>query len=570
MTQNLEVFSQPLATQALCHAARQERRPLLNAFWLLLAALLLVTLFTVQPTSAASLLGAGLITFTALLPSYLWCSGRTLGLPIFPVFALTCLWTYALPLITNNPQVVTYPADSHFFASLTVAGFLGLGTLIWFQFVKSAPQPPKSYRAFEAETGRKFWLLGLSVSTLFTLAEVGGWFNDMSWLLRIGAGVLSAFGLAYLWTYLWSSERLSKLATPAFAIGQWQVSWRGLIFALICFSIGAVGGWSSDLGGFTLSGGLFTLARSITLGVGILSTFVLAYLWGCRRLSPIESRTFLILLLTYGVASASSLLLISSLTLFLLATIGFVVGRQRIPWRVLIIAFVCFSLLHSGKVEMREKYWNPVTLSQHFVQPWEYPAWYSEWLDYSFNYLINANNQQAEAGQSLTERASLIHLLLLAQEKTPSEVPHLGGITYTIIPQLLVPRILNPDKIRSHEGTYFLNIYYGKQNYAATTTTTIGWGLLNEAYVNFGLPGCAGLAVILGSVYGLIARWSLYASPLSSRYLFAVLFIHLAFQSEFSAGVYIATLYQSTIVLILITFLFMKVYQIQHSRLSSA
>ena len=136
----------------------QERRSLLKAFWLAVAVLLLVAIFTVQVSSTTSLLGAILITFAALLPLYLWCSGKALGLPIFPFFALTYLWTYALPIVSNHKKVVAYSSQAIFFASITVTAFLGLGTFIWFQFVKSQPAIPKSYRVLKDKGSEGFFL----------------------------------------------------------------------------------------------------------------------------------------------------------------------------------------------------------------------------------------------------------------------------------------------------------------------------------------------------------------------------------------------------------------------------
>jgi hypothetical protein len=202
------------------------------------------------------------------------------------------------------------------------------------------------------------------------------------------------------------------------------------------------------------------------------------------------------------------------------------------------------------------------------VQPWDYPAWYSEWIGYSIEYLNKKNDQIKPKKQSFSERSSLIHLLLMAQDKTPRDVPYLQGKTYAIIPQLLIPRFLNANKIRSHEGTYLLNIHYGLQTRKATLTTTIGWGLLNEAYANFGLLGCAGLAVVLGAGYGQATRWSLHTSLLSSRSFVAVLLMGYSFQTEFSAGVYVAALFQSLVPVLIITLVFMKVQKIEDDSIS--
>jgi len=412
-------------------------------------------------------------------------------MPIFPIFALTYLWTHAIQLVSSNPKVVDYSSDSQLLASLTVAVFLGLGTLIWFRFVNSAPEPPEYYRAFSGLRGEYFFWIVLVTSILFNMAVIGGW--------------------------------------------------------------------------LTLSGGLFALTRGVILGFKALAVFVLAYRSGTQQLSKLGSKTFLSLLIILLITDAASLLLVSAMSALLIAAIAFIAGRQQVPWIPIILGLACFAFLHYGKGEMRAQYWPQFTGEAHYVQPWNYPAWYAEWLGYSFNNLnmevLNPQADQQVTIQSPLERSSLIQLLLMVQERTPRDVPYMSGATYAIIPQLIVPRFLNANKIASHEGTYLLNIHYGQQTRADTSKTTIGFGLLNEAYANFGFLGCAGLAIILGAGYGQATRWSIHTPLLTSRSLFAILLISFAFQSEFSAGVYIAALFQSTVPLVLITLLFMKLHR---------
>jgi hypothetical protein len=83
-------------------------------------------------------------------------------------------------------------------------------------------------------------------------------------------------------------------------------------------------------------------------------------------------------------------------------------------------------------------------------------------------------------------------------------VSPLGGSTYWIIPALLTPRIIWPEKPRTHEGQVMLNVHYGRQTEEETQTTYIAWGLLPEAYGNFGpIFG----AVFLGCVLGFFCAW---------------------------------------------------------------
>lgn len=485
MYSKLEPTPQPLVL--LPALPQQNQRQLLKAFWVVALGLFVFELFWTQTNSLVSNFGAILITAAALLPSYLWCSSRAQGMPIFPLFALTFVWTHALPLVSQHTKVVTYSSTSHLFASCTVAGFLGLGTLIWFPFVKSASLRPKSYRALSSQRGNVFFLWVLAAGILFNMYFVGGW--------------------------------------------------------------------------FFLDGGIFSIVRGAILGLNALATFVLAYQLGTQELPKGQTRLFLFLLVANMITSAVGLLVVWAACMFMLATIAFIIGRRKIPVLPILIVLVCLSLLHSGKAQMRSKYWFRGQIT--FVQPWEYAAWYGEWISYSL-LDFNTNKEdlpESQQKQSFLERSSVIHLLLLAQDKSPNSKPFLHGETYSILPQLLVPRIFNSNKIWSHEGTYLLNIHYGLQTRKETLSTTISWGLLAESYANFGLLGCAGLAIVLGVAYGQSTRWSLNMPILSDRSLFTVLMMTFAFQTEWTAGVYVASLFQSSVVLGGIVVFLMKPYR---------
>ena len=126
------------------------------------------------------------------------------------------------------------------------------------------------------------------------------------------------------------------------------------------------------------------------------------------------------------------------------------------------------------------------------------------------------------------------------------------GATYTIIPRLLVPRILDPDKPHSHQGTAMLNINYGLQSLEETEGTTIGWGLLNEAYANFGLAGVIAIACLLGALFGFIGRLSAGAPLMSFENMVGVTFAVIAIQAEFTMAVFATVLFQSLMVLLLV------------------
>ena len=470
-----------------------DTRKLIPGFWLITALIILYEVFWSYFQSIFSFVAAILITVSALLPSYLWCSGRAIGIPIYPLFALTFVWTYAFPLISKHPIVQKYTPASHFEASLICAFSLFIGTLTWLKFSRRPSNSNPSYRVLSLQSSNQFFLACLI------------------------AGCILNIGIA-----------------------------SGEILLLL--------------------GGLFSTIQAAILALVGLSVFVLAYKSGEGNLRRETSIIFHLFLILYMLSSAVSLLLVRAASIFLIATVAYIIGSKRLPLRAILIFGLCFTLLHFGKAEMREKYWfSGLSVS---LQPWDYPAWYSEWAGYSFNYLKSFDSSSSsnliftekKNKQSLFSRSSLVHLFLLVQDRSPNSVPYLEGKTYTIIPELLIPRYLNPEKIASHEGTYLLNIHYGLQRRQDTLRTTIGWGLFAEAYANYGILGCFIVTSVLGAFYGKLSSWA-YGSPLlSSRSLLSILVITLAFQTEFSAGVYVAALFQGTMVLLVVFIFMMKNY----------
>ena len=103
-----------------------------STFWIGAAAVLAAAAWTCREPAFSDLLGFLLITGAALLPAALWCWRRVKGLPIYPLFAIGTVGTFALPLIANHPLVIDYPARERFTAAVTVAGTTLAGTAAWY------------------------------------------------------------------------------------------------------------------------------------------------------------------------------------------------------------------------------------------------------------------------------------------------------------------------------------------------------------------------------------------------------------------------------------------------------
>ena len=450
-------------------------------FWMGAAAVLAAAALSFQEAHWPDVLAFLLITASALLPAALWCHGRAHGLPLYPIFSVGTIGTFALPLIANHPLVIEYSIRERAYAALALAATNLAGTAPWYLLTRR-PRPPR----------------------------------PSCYQLRRG------FGLPFLLAVL--------LAATAFNLEQLALQER-------------------------LDASLFPVLRAGIIALSNLAIFLAAHRWGRGRLSPGQRISCGAIFLAVIVSTLPSGLMVSAICYGIMALIGYALGRGRVPWLPLGALALTALFLQKGKEDLRDKYWfsagaAPVGLA-------DYPDLLADWVRFSCNEMNPSADPARTAldttSQSLVGRASLLQLFLRIQQMSPDQVPYLHGRTYAIIPQLLVPRALDGDKKRAHLGTYLLAIDYGLQTSEDTLTTTIGFGLINEAMANFGYAGCLALGCGLGLFYGAVARWSA-GYPLDSlRSLLAILVLSVSFQDEFSAGVYVTTLFQGIFVLLVLS-----------------
>lgn len=465
-----------------------KQKRMVPIFWIGVGLLLLFNAKTLKQVAPGTAIGTLAIGATCMYPFYLWCAEKVRGMPVFPFFALTYLWTFCLPLLSKNPNVLKYPPEAHLYAALTTVLFLSSGTAIWWQFVRVPCLKHKPFHALKAESAETFFIAVVGVGALLNMYVIGGWHG--------------------------------------------------------------------------IPDKLFTIVRGVILGLSFLGIFVVAYRSGQGKLSKIKERIFFVFLCLNIFTAAAGLILKTALTVFLLSIVAYVIGGRKLPLIPVVLGLILLLPLHYGKHEMRNKYW--VSNETHFIQPWEYPAWFQEWSGYARENLNQEEEpyEKKEKKESFVERSSVIHMLMLAQEKIPEQYPYMSGSTYAILPHLILPRALNPNKLRSHEGTHMLNIHVHRQTYEDTLRTTIAWGLLPEAYANLGLIGCALVGGILGGLYGMVTRAAMGKPAFSIQSLFSILVLSMALAStEWTAGVYVATLFQSSVPLVGMRIVLMKLHR---------
>lgn len=108
---------------------------------------------------------------------------------------------------------------------------------------------------------------------------------------------------------------------------------------------------------------------------------------------------------------------------------------------------------------------------------------------------------KTEPNRTKTNNWRLAHSfssLIILVEKTPSSINYLNGETYKHLKTKFVPRIIWPDKPSDTIANY-IGRKYGVLGINDNSTS---WNLpiINEAYINFGVPGVIFMSFILGII----------------------------------------------------------------------
>lgn len=428
-----------------------------------------------------------------------WSRGA-IGLPLLPMTIVQNLVIYGVPIAVGHQIISTYPPNFVFSAGSEVLIFDIAMALAWRAGMQvMRPSPPVSHALHE-----------------FNRAGAKGW-------SRLGFVMIGA--------------------ATAFQVLQ-GLDLLGPLYMVMPNGADAM---------------LYTLV-SVVSACGF---FLVALIVGGKRASFLGTAVFWLLLVANAMMSASDFLLSSAAANLITVAIGFFWSSDRLPWRYLTVAMLTLSFLNTGKSTMRERYWgseDAPTTHRTFEQ---LPATYEEWASVSYNAILENDTQQASAttenktqankNQTLLDRIdNLQNLLFVIDAIETNHIKPLEGRTYSLIPPLLVPRILWPNKPRSHEGQVLLNVHFGRQDLEATLTTYIAWGLLPEAYGNFGpIAGSLCLGMFLGALFAWIENATARKLLVSMEgFLSLSLLINLMNSFEMVASVLVTSIFQSFVVIV--------------------
>jgi hypothetical protein len=171
------------------------------------------------------------------------------------------------------------------------------------------------------------------------------------------------------------------------------------------------------------------------------------------------------------------------------------------------------------------------------------PQEFTEWVQIGIADLTS-NTTQAN---SVADRASLLNQMIRVQQWTPERVPYLNGESYTYLPSMLVPRLINPDRLPTQIVMNLLDVRYGFLSFEQTKATAVGVNIVPEAFANFGYFGVVLVGFIFGALTGYFTSLSIGRSATALPTLLAIATTLTVIDMEADFSYIISVLFQSFI-----------------------
>jgi len=273
-------------------------------------------------------------------------------------------------------------------------------------------------------------------------------------------------------------------------------------------------------------GSLYGVARAIALTFALVACYCFGVGSGQHLLKKRNILLAALLLAGNVLASWSSLFLVGGVMYLAACTLGYVIGTGRVPWKSLLLVFATVSVLQAGKSDMRDVNWYQGTNYGDSTGLSEIPGRFMEWAVRGLEVIAlreqSLIDEEDIARQTILDRTSLIQIMLRAQRMAPDAVEFLEGETYALLPRILLPRFISPDKPPSQAGMNLLNVHFGLLLEHEVQKTAVGWGLASEAYANFGYLGVVGMGLLVGLIARTLTQRSAVSSGIALPTLLAI------------------------------------------------
>ena len=260
------------------------------------------------------------------------------------------------------------------------------------------------------------------------------------------------------------------------------------------------------------AGSAFGILRAITAAPMLLACYLMGYGKAKKAFTDVQWLLALLLLSVTLLLQTGSLLLIGGITEIAALTAGYVYTAKRVPWIAGLVVIAIVSILQAGKADMRDRYANTTITIQIM------PQLFTEWFQIGIKDLTSDTVQAS----SVADRASLLNQMIRVQQWTPERVPYLNGETYTYMPAMLVPRLINPNRSPTQIVMNLLDVRYGFLSVEQTKVTAVGVNMVPEAYANFGYIGVLLIGLVFGGFTGYFTSLSIGRSATALPTLLAI------------------------------------------------
>jgi hypothetical protein len=246
------------------------RSSLLRVFWVLALIFPAWTIWNARTDLNFETVFVGsVLYFICLVPSWFWVTARIQGLPIFPLFGLSFLPTYVVPLWHGHSMLAKYTDGEITAAAWTMAAFLLIALIFWQQSAVRNMGIPHAVRLIDLKKSEKILLICLLAEVVFEVLSLLFW--------QLGGGAFAAVrsfaGAAgrmavFVFSYQLGQRKLQPamkvfflvllailivqetatlmlanviptlgIAFTAYILGSGKIPWKAMSFALISISI---------------------------------------------------------------------------------------------------------------------------------------------------------------------------------------------------------------------------------------------------------------------------------------------------------------------------------------------
>ena len=177
-------------------------------------------------------------------------------------------------------------------------------------------------------------------------------------------------------------------------------------------------------------------------------------------------------------------------------------ASQRLPWRWLLVGVVLFIVLNPAKFIFRSLVWSD---SSSYSLGTRLSLW-TDLASDSTTSLLRPTSASDRGDQVLSalSRFDLIHKFAYVHTMTPQLIPYYNGDTYAYFLVAWIPRLFWQDKpTATSNANERMDVDY--QLKYEGQATSIGIGLLPEAYANFGPAGVVFVMALQGLILAFLS-----------------------------------------------------------------